>query len=162
MNNISPVSEIILPILLALLTSLIPVYFGLKFGQQKNSRVETKLEIIKVATSDIREYSQQTKSIGESKDLIDFIVHKLPILVTEIENKFLETVMINLKNEPAVTRSFLKLHYADPEARKEILGIFFMDGKSHESFDELSDEDILNFIKITERNLESIKTQENS
>lgn len=344
MNNFPQISDIILQIFVAfltLLTSLITAYFAYKLGQQKKPKVETKLGIIRAATSDLRKYSQQTKSSGESKDLIDFIIYTLPTKVIELEDnlkelhvvenklvtkrkllatiaililllefyyffvinlkpiteliaisvfssisiillitsiristtflrgvqdtdtmlqqikgvfekargqnlfnlksrenltefikqrndlgygisltnireelelyglkvpdseimrshfdlfffnnpdgrrrilsaffldgehhesfdelsdkeilEFLETVKNNVSKMLKVIRSYLKSHYSDPEERQAILNIYFGDGKHHEDFDEISDEEIMNFLEIIEKNIETMKVQE--
>lgn len=76
--------------------------------------------------------------------------------------EFIDTVKNNIENKPKVIRSYLDLYYPNPEDRREILNIYFMDGKSHENFDELSDEEVINFEDTVRKNLETIKTQENN
>lgn len=343
MNNFPQTSDIILQIFVAfltLITSLITAYFDYKMSQEKKSKGNTKLGIIKAAANEIRKYSQQTKSIGENKDLLEYIIYKLPIKVNELaidKNKiqasqnslvnkvkifvalnvcilflqilfyyildvqpiysisgfsiisiliclaivleafilvpyyksiraykkkaksfideldkmegtktinsisrekltefirqrnkfgfgtslnnvkeelesygikvpdsenirshlnffffddpegrrdilfsfyldgktresfdelsdkeilhFFETLKNNIGSKPKAVRSYLNLYYSDPEERREILDIYFMDEKVHESFDEVSDEEILSFIETTKRNFEYLKTK---
>lgn len=279
MNNFPQVSDIILQTfvaLLTLITGLITAYFAFRLGQQKKSKSDTKLGIIRAVTSEIRKYSEQIKSIGENKDLLDYIIYKLPIKVNELtadisrlqvegkslankskislalnvcilflqivfyyifdlqpiysvvlfsiisillflafalevfilvryfrvikayrknvrsfideldkiegtrrissigQDKLIEfirqrnklgfgTSLNNIKNElesygikvsdAEIIRSHLNLSYSDnPEGRRNILLAFYFDGKTHESFNELSDEEILSFTEFVKKN----------
>ena len=71
----------------------------------------------------------------------------------------LDTVKNNIENKPKVIRSYLNLEYSNPEERQDFLDLYFMDEKIHESFDELSDEEILTFIETTKKNIEFLKAQ---
>ncbi len=286
MNNLPQTSDIILQVFVAfltLITSLITAYFVFKLGTTKKTKGNTNLGIIKAATSETRKYSHKIKSVGENKDLIDYIIYTLPTKVDELNadhnrtqvsqsslaskvkffvilnafvlflqavfyisdlepaytilgfaiisislcltvalelfilipyyrslrahkkkvqsfidelNKIEGTKIINsitrndltefinqhskwgfgtsladIKNELAmygikvsdsdVIRAHLNLYYSDSKQRQASLNIYFMDGKSHKSFEEISDEDILNFTEDLSKNLESLKVKEN-
>jgi len=79
------------------------------------------------------------------------------------------TSISNIKNEldmygiavkeSDIIRSHLDIFYPNSKDRNEILTIFHQDGKLHESFDELSDEEILTFLETVEKNIESLESQ---
>lgn len=85
-------SAIILQVIIALFslvtglaTGLIVTFYGNKLNQ-KNKK-ETRFDIIHTATNEIKKYSQKTKSAGESRDLLEYIIYKLPVRVNEISNE---------------------------------------------------------------------------
>lgn len=61
-----------------------------------------------------------------------------------------------------IIRAHLNLFYPNPEDQQEILTIFYMDGKAHLDFNELSDTEILSFFGTIEKNFGLLKPHENS
>jgi len=142
------------------------------------STIVSMARIIKPFVRDVRELRKKYKlfidDLGKAKgasiSITSITREKLTKLIKQRNKMGFGTSISSIKNEldlygitvteSEIIRSSLNIFYPNLEERRQVLDIFYMDGKTHENFDELTDKEILGFMERVKINLETLKNQE--